>query len=386
MKIAIEAQRVFRKKKHGMDIVALELIRHLQLIDKVNEYFILVRPDHDSSVLAKTDNFHIIEIPGRPYPVWEQYYLPKIIKKIKPDIIHCTSNTAPINAGVPTILTLHDILFMQKIDLLKGTLYQRLGNMYRKWIVPKIIYKSKKIITVSNYEKGEIQRFFSLPFDGVKVIYNSYNPNFKQIADKAILTPCKQKYNLPNQFVLYLGNTHPNKNLRNVLKAFHSLRDKHHISISLVMPDIKQEYLDRILREQGTPHLKDAIILTGYVPNDELKYIFNLATIFLYPSFYESFGIPMIEAMACGIPVIASSRAAMPEISGDSTLMINPDSPDEIANAIKRILSDSQLYAQLKDAGLRRASFFSWSKTASEMVKIYETAAVREGSLLDTKI
>src|SRR5690242_18812242 len=148
MKIAIEAQRLFRKRKHGMDIVALELIRHLQQLDHDNEYFILVKADEDNRALTETANFHIIELPRAPYPIWEQYHLPRAISKIRPDIVHCTSNTAPLKLQVPLVLTLHDILYIQRSYFAKGTLYQRLGNIYRRFVVPKVVHRCEKIITV----------------------------------------------------------------------------------------------------------------------------------------------------------------------------------------------------------------------------------------------
>jgi glycosyltransferase involved in cell wall biosynthesis len=372
MKIAIEAQRVYRKKKHGMDMVALELIRHLQLIDQVNEYFILVKQDDDNSVLSESDNFHIINLPSVPYPLWEQYYLPKAISKIRPDILHCTSNTAPLQINVPMVLTLHDILYMQKIDLLKGSLYQRFGNLYRKYLVPKIINRCQKIITVSNFEKREINDFFQLPPDRVHTIYNAYSPYFQIIEDSNKLQAYKAKYDLPDQFILYLGNTHPNKNLGNVLKAIHLLHKTTNSNMSLVMPDIDDGFLRSTLNQIGNSELRKAIHLTGYIPNNELVYLYNLATIFLYPSHYESFGMPILEAMACGVPVITSNRAAMPEIANGTAEIIDPDKPEEIMMAIIKLLSNQALYVQYQEEGIKRAKAFSWNHSAHQVLKLYE--------------
>ncbi len=151
MRIGIEAQRIFRLKKHGMDMVALELIRELQKLDKVNEYFIYVRPDEDSTCIQETDNFKIRLINGN-YALWEQIYLPQAIKNDNCQLLHCTSNTAPIFVSTPLIVTLHDIIYMEKSikNTLfgKGTNYQKFGNLYRRLVVPKIVKKSSRIITV----------------------------------------------------------------------------------------------------------------------------------------------------------------------------------------------------------------------------------------------
>ena len=153
MRIGIEGQRLFRAKKHGMDMVALELIRNLMLLDHENDYFIFVKPDKDRC-LKSTANFHIVEIGGGPYPTWEQIALPRAAEHYQCDLLHCTSNTAPLNCKIPLVITLHDIIYMEKNpwQILKdsGTLYQKFGNLYRRYNVPRALKKSKK----SNYGIG----------------------------------------------------------------------------------------------------------------------------------------------------------------------------------------------------------------------------------------
>ena len=149
MKIAIEAQRIFRKEKHGMDYVALETIRELQKIDKQNEYFILVSPG-DDICLQESANVHIVTVNWPSYPLWEQIGLPLALRKIKPDLLHCTSNTAPVYGNIPLVLTLHDIIFLEKKQGKNQSMYQRLGRFYRRIIVPQILTRCKRIITVED--------------------------------------------------------------------------------------------------------------------------------------------------------------------------------------------------------------------------------------------
>jgi hypothetical protein len=160
MKIGIEGQRLFRKKKHGMDMVALELIRELQKIDHENEYFIFIKPDEDDSVLKETPNFKIVKLEGGSYPMWEQFALPKAASEAGCQILHCTSNTAPLNCKIPVVVTLHDIIYMESnyLRILTGsaTSYQKFGNVYRKLVVPRVVKMSQKIITVSHFEKNRI--------------------------------------------------------------------------------------------------------------------------------------------------------------------------------------------------------------------------------------
>src|ERR1035437_4650275 len=230
MKIGIEGQRLFRPKKHGMDMVALELIRNLQTIDKENEYFIFIKPDEDNTCLKETENFHIIELDGGSYPIWEQVSLPKAAKKYGCQLLHCTSNTAPIFCDIPLIITLHDIIYLESWSLFrKGfSMYQRFGNIYRRLLVPPALKNSKKIITVSNFEKERIRNFFGWPDDGhVIAIYNGVNDYFKPIYDDNILSKVKNQYNLPDNFFFFLGNTDPKKNTIGVLRAFSEFIKKH---------------------------------------------------------------------------------------------------------------------------------------------------------------
>ena len=224
MRIGIEAQRLFRPQKHGMDRVALELIKNLQVLDKKNEYFIFVKPDVDNKVISSTDNFHIVEVEGGAYPIWEQFKLPKLAKAYNCDVLHCTSNTAPLALKIPLITTLHDVIFKEGSVLEQLTSsaswYQKIGNLYRRLIVNGIVKKSDRLITVSNFERQNISKIYKLDDSKIQTVHNGVNENFKGKIDDKAKARVKQKYNLPDHFLLHLGNTDPRKNTARVLKAF----------------------------------------------------------------------------------------------------------------------------------------------------------------------
>jgi glycosyltransferase involved in cell wall biosynthesis len=381
MKIGIEAQRIFRKKKHGMDMVALELIRHLQQIDTVNEYFIFVRPDEDSDVLKETPNFKIIELKGGAYPIWEQVALPRAAEKYGCQILHCTSNTAPVFCKVPLVLTLHDIIYMEsslwQIIRGKGSNYQKFGNIYRRLIVPFVMKKSKKIITVSDFEKQCIGEFFSMQQDNrLTTAYNGVSDYFKPVTDPTTLKLVKERYKLPDNFFFFLGNTHPKKNTPGTLKAFSDFVKQSPSDIKLVMIDYDKSELEKLLMSIGDPQLINRIVLTGYINNKDLPAIYSQSMLFLYPSLRESFGIPIIEAMACGTAVITSNTSSMPEIAGDAALLIDPFKPEEITAAMKKICTDQQLMFELKRSGQVRAATFSWKTMAEQVLQVYLETAV----------
>ncbi len=377
MKIAIEGQRLFRQKKHGMDMVALELIRNLQLIDHENEYVVFVKPDEDDQVIRETPNFKIVRLEGGFYPLWEQIALPKAAKREGCDILHCTSNTAPVFCSIPVVDTLHDIIYMEhsyfKILKGSGTPYQKFGNIYRKLIVPRIVRKSRKIITVSNFEKNRIAEFFGISGDQrLTAVYNGVGEHFKPVTDQGELKRVKEKYHLPDRFFFFLGNTDPKKNTKGTLKAYADFVKQTNSDQQLVMLDYDRNELKKILSEIEAPELIDRIHLTGYVVNTELPAIYSQCGVFLYPSLRESFGIPILEAMACGVPVITSNTSSMPEIAGDAAMIIDPYKPEEITSAMIQLTSDGQLRSGKIKLGLEQAELFSWRAMAEKVLKIYQ--------------
>lgn len=376
MKIAIEGQRLFRLKKHGMDMVALELIRNLQEIDHQNQYVIFVKPDEDRGCLKETPNFSIIELSGGPYPTWEQVALPRAVQSHGCDLLHCTSNTAPVFSRVPLVITLHDIIYMEssflRLAFGGGTPYQRFGNIYRRMIVPKLMRKSEAIITVSEYEKGRIADFFNMSDGRLYAVYNGVSNYFKRITDVRELQRVREKYRLPERFFFFLGNTVPKKNTPGTLKAYADFRKETGWDIPLVMLDYEKDDLLKIANELGTPDLVNHIHLTGYVVNTDLPAIYSLSEIFLYPSFRESFGIPILEAQKCGTPVITSNTSSMPEISGNGSYLINPQNTHEITKAMIALTSDDKLRSEFIKEGLANAAGFSWRAMAERVLGIYE--------------
>ena len=368
MRIGIEAQRVFRRNKHGMDYVVLQEIKELQKIDHKNEYFVFVAPGVDRC-LKDTENVHIIVIGESFYPVWEQITLPRAAKKYNLDILHCTSNTAPIFCNIPLVLTLHDIIFLEPRDKNNKSLYQNMGWLYRRKVVPKILEKCLRIITVSNFEKKNIIQKLNIPEKRMTMIYNGYNEWFRPLRDVADIY---QSYIAKPGYFFFLGNTDPKKNTERTLIAYSKYLEKSTIKRKLLMADLDKTYLDSIIERNHIENIREQIVMPGYIVNSDLPYIYNSAFAFLYTSLRESFGIPLLEAMACGTPVITSNTSSMPEIGGNEAILINPESPEEITEKMLRLENDENYYNQQKEIGLKRASLFSWRKTAEQLLSLYE--------------
>ena len=376
MRIGIEAQRIFRKNKHGMDYVVLQEIRELQKIDTRNEYFVFVAPG-DDRCLEDTQNVHILEIGGDFYPLWEQVTLLKAANELNLDMLHCTSNTAPIRCKIPLILTLHDIIFLEPRDKANKSFYQNMGWFYRRLVVPRILKKCKRIITVSNFEKNNIMSKLDLPQGKIAMIYNGYNEWFKPLDDTEQIY---KKYIDTSGYFFFLGNTDPKKNTERTLVAYSKYLEKSEVKRRLLMADLDKSFLSSIIERNHIENILPQIVMPGYIVNKDLPYIYNNAFAFLYTSLRESFGIPLLEAMACGTPVITSNTSSMPEIGGSEAILINPEDPDEIAEKMLQLEKDEALYQRQKKIGPIRAKCFSWQQTAEHLLDLYESIYKRNAS------
>lgn len=372
MKIGIEVQRLFRPHKHGMDIVALEMIRALQVIDTKNEYYIFVKPDEDRACLRETQNFHIIEISGFNYIFWEQIMLPFYAHKFGLDILHCTSSTAPLITTMPLILTLHDVIFMEKTRGKNTSInYQKYGNLYRKWLVPKIVQKCKNVITISEVEKSNIIKTLKLKPELVKVVHNGVSRRFGLKPSQEVIKEFKIRLDLKGEYFLFLGNVEPRKNAQNTIKAFAIFAEKNP-TINLVITGLKASFIENILSEINKLELLDRFVLPGFVNDTTLLVLYSEARVFLYPSLREGFGLPILEAMAFGIPVVTSNISAMPEVAGDAAFMVNPYSVDEIAEAMTLAYKNESLRKEKIALGYNRPNLFTWAKTATKILEIYQ--------------
>lgn len=372
MRIGIEAQRIFRRKKHGMDMVALESARALQRIDKENEYVIFTNTGEDTDCLKESDNLKIVTFGGN-YPVWEQNKLPKEAKKHGVDVLHCTSNTAPVKCPVPLIVTVHDIIYFEKHPLIaKGyTAYQRFGNLYRRFVVRRIFKSAAIILTVSKFEENHMLQQFPLLAGKLHAVYNGVGAHFKPVTDTSKQKMVREKYRLPDRYLMFLGNTDPKKNSENTIVAFAKAVKEGDLNYHLVVGDFDRDIVLKYLEKAGMPEFIDRIHFPGYINNTDMPALISMAEFYLYPSKRESFGIPIIEAMACGTPVITSSTASMPEVGGDAALFTDPFNLGDIKQKILQLANDEKLRNELIEKGLARAPQFSWDESAKRLIELY---------------
>lgn len=374
MRIGIEAFRIFRTHKHGIDIVALELIRQLQKIDKNNQYFIFCFDEQENNLLYETDNFRIIKVPKVTGPIAEQLILPFLTLKYKLDVLHSTGNTAPLIRFCKHIITLHDIIYLEKNNTLKGgSLYQKIGNAYRRLIVPNVVKRADRIITVSTSERDAIVSRYTQLNNKLEIINNACSSHFFKKPEATMLNTMVRYKLFDEPYILFHGNAEPKKNVNNVLLALSIIQKKGSLPFKIVITDISERKIKSKLNNLGIPQLLPYLILTNYVSNIELPDIYNKAQLFLYPSLRESFGIPILEAMSCGTPVITSNCSSMPEVAGNAAYLVDPTSPKNIAKGIEKIYNDLDLRGKLIQKGFERTKCYNWKNSAELLRQTYES-------------
>jgi len=368
MRIGIEAQRIFRPNKHGMDYVVLQEILQLQQMNVGDaEFIVFVKPGEDRCVTSG-GCVEVVELSAPTYPLWEQVALPRAARRYHVDLLHCTSNTAPLFTSVPLVLTLHDIIFLEPRSGRNASLYQSLGWWYRRFVVPRIVGRCRRVITVSEFERRNIASRLQLDSHHLRMIYNGYNEWFRPADDADRVY---SRYIAQPDYLFFLGNTDPKKNAERTLIAYARYLEQSSVKRPLLIADLGLDYVSDVARRNGIEQILSHVVVPGYIANADLPSLYAHAFAFLYTSLRESFGIPLLEAMACGTPVVASNTSSIPEIAADSALFANPESADDIAARLLSLEADTGLYERLQKAGLKRAHDFSWRKTATELLALY---------------
>ena len=384
MKIYIEAQRLFRKHKHGMDIVALELLQRLRQRNPAYSFHVLVKNDEDHC-LHNSDSMTVSSLRSFFYPVWEQWLLPNRTGGSKQNLLHCTGNTAPLLGKIPLIVTIHDLIFLEKNYLFSkdgGSLYQRFGNYYRRLVVPIVARKAKHIITVSEHQRNIIINRLKICPGKVSVVYNGVDNRFFNHADKTVLSNALMKYGIAFPYIFFMGNTEPRKNTKGVINAFKIFCDQNpKLQYKLVVKGLTAHQLSKIIVECNAVKYAGFIHHISYIDYADLPMLYQGAEVLWFPSFSEGFGLPIIESMASGTPVITSSVSVMPEIAGDAALYIDPDEPRQLAIQTQLLINNSLLKNELIQKGTTRAASFTWDRSTNDLMKVYDRMMERENLL-----
>lgn len=283
------------------------------------------------------------------------------------DIFFGTNYRGMFRESVKTIITIHDMVYKYFPETIGGE-----NLKYFTKQLPKIAKKADMLIADSESTKRDIIKYLDVSEEKIRVIYLGVDSMFKPLTDMGTLTSVRKCYNLPEKFILFLGTIEPRKNIQGLISAYIKLCDEKNFSHDLVLAGDISRGKNCLKNLKKDSRLIEKIHFIGYVDERNLPGLFNLADIFVYPSFYEGFGLPVLEAMACGVPVVTSNTSSLPEVAGNAAVLIDPHSIDDLAEGIRCVLSDNELRQSLIKRGLERAKLFTWEKCARDTMQVFK--------------
>lgn len=306
---------------------------------------------------------------GNPI-LWEQRALPKLAVRLRADLIHSPANTSPWHGGIPQVVTVHDTIFLRKLSHISGRIYARqaAAHFYYRFGVAPGAHRSRMVLTDSEYSRAQLQQRLNLPAERVRVIhlaepYDIYPLNQEELQQEL------QALDLPRPYLLSLGAIDQRKNTANLVRGFARLPRSLAPLLVLAgfeMPD--RSPIPGLVRELD---LTQRVRFLGYLPVRQLTAVFQGATVFVYPTREEGFGLPLLQAFNLGIPVITSRRGAIPEVAGDAACYVDPDDPRDISRGIVKLLADPDEAERLAFAGYEQSKLFSWQATAQKTLEVY---------------
>ena len=369
MNIAINTLSLNRTKV-GMGNYICNLVNNLAKIDKKNNYYIFVSERNKGFFNIDQDNFKIINLGksvtrGLNRFLWEQFSLPKYLKKNRIDVLHSPGFVIPFLSRAKNIVTIADMTFMTHPQV--HTLFKR---AYFGLFMPCSIRKADTVLAISESTKKDILDLVKVDPDKIQVTHLAHGGEFRLIDKKKAKGFATTKYKINPPFIIFVGMIEPRKNLARVFTAFSEMK-KDGMMHKLVIVGKKGWKYKEIFEIARKLDLDKDIVFTGYVPDKDLAILYNAAEMLVYPCLYEGFGIPVLEAMACGCPVITSNVSSMPEVAGDAALLVDPESTENIKSAMSRLIKDRKLNQDMVKRGLKRSDEFSWEGCARETLKAY---------------
>lgn len=374
MRIGIDA-RMYSSAFTGIGRYVFELVSNLAKIDKKNDYVLFMnKPEYDDYE-PPNKRFSKVLVSAKHYSYAEQVRYIGVLRRAKLDLMHFTHFNAPILYKRPSVVTIHDLTLSFFPGKKMNSSFQRFA--YRT-VLKGILKHSKKIISVSENTKKDLIEITQTSPSKIEVIYEGVNENFKPRSHMEENEEVLKKYGITKAYLLYTGVWRGHKNLVNLIKAFSILKQDENFDAQLVVTGTEDPYYPEVKRTVTELELENETIFTGLVSEEELVTLYQEAKVFVFPSLYEGFGLPPLEAMRCGTPVVASKTSCIPEICGeDNALFFDPYDPTEMADTIHKVWINEELQGQLHERGLKHSKKFSWEKMAEKTLQVYEEAKVQ---------
>lgn len=374
MRIGIDARYAFRRKRRGIGRSLANLLRALAEADTANEYILyLDRLASPRQVADFRGARWLLKVLSAWNPlVWEQVALPLAARRDRIDVLHCPANMAPLVQSCPTVLTLYDVIEFRRSAFQRNglSLRHRLSRLYRMGSLPRAARSAVRVVTASQYSAKDICEVLRVDASCVRVIPIAIDPFFFEQASPECTRRTMEKLSIQGDFILALAALDRRKNMACVLDSFALLR-RRSVDARLVLvgsEDVRRQGLESHPR---WPEVMDRVTLLSYISDHDLKHLYHAARVFVYPSLYEGFGLPPLEAMACGTPVVCSNATSLPEVVGDAALLFDPRSPEALAEAVEALWHDAGLRRVMAQRGRRRAQTFSWLDIARQTLDLY---------------
>ena len=360
MRIAVDARMIKPGSMHGIARYVYQLLVGLKSIGRAHRIFIIVNPHCPLAAMDWPEHMELVQVRAEWISLREQFEIPAVLRRIKADLFHAPSFVAPFIVPCRMVMTIHDLNHM-----VLPQFYTPFHQFYYQVIVRGSIRRSEFILTVSNFSKQEIIRTLNLPAEKVFVTYNGVSENYRPIRDLDRLSYIREIYGLPERFILCLSNNKPHKNIHQLVRAYCFSN----LKVPLVLACPVDRNLIRIAENYGKKHL---IYFSKFIAEDHLPAVYSMTDLFVYPSTYEGFGLPPLEALSCGAPVVVARSSSLPEVVGECAIFANPYDYKAIAAALEEGTQNHALRARLIETGLAHARRFSWESMSRQTLAIYE--------------
>lgn len=364
MRVGIDARLVYYSKA-GIGQYIIHLAKGLENLNLVDDQFLLLQSRKDNTRIVNNHNFSHATLWTPSHHRLEQPALRFEVGKLGLDLLHSPDFIPPLKRSYKSIITVHDLAFLLYPQFMTKESARYYGQ------IDQAVKNTDHIIAVSEATKQDLVKLLGVPHRKISVIYEGVNPAYYQTEKTETHTFVKEKFGLDPGFLFFISTIEPRKNIPTLLKGFKWLKDHHQRPEKLVLAGSRGWLFEEVDDTIKQLNLENDVILLGRVNDSAVKYLYNAASMLVYPSFYEGFGLPPLEAMNCGTPVIASKIKVMPEVVGDAALLIDPLDDEAIGVAMNRLLTDETLRQELIAKGLKRASKFSWAQAAKETLAVY---------------
>jgi glycosyltransferase involved in cell wall biosynthesis len=365
MRIAIDVRKI---NDFGIGTYLRNLVRHLPRCDSRNEYYLLCYPQDTELLGSLCPTFHLHPTTAPSYSLSEHVTIPLAIRRIGADLFHAPHYVLPFITPCPVVVTVHDVIHL----LFPQYLPSRFASYYARMMIGRALDKAKLVMTVSKASKRDLLGFFDIDESKVLVIPNGIDPTMTAELGADEIERVRRRFQLTGRNALFVGNIKPHKNVERVIAAFARVREDERFSdLTLIVVGDEISKYPALRRAVERHRIRSHVRFFGFVPEMTLVALYRLADLFVFPSLYEGFGFPPLEAMANGTPVITSKISSLPEVVGDAALTVDPYNVDEIADAMKAILTDGALRERLIASGRDRARRFSWETAVAQIHGAY---------------